>query len=207
MNPIEKDILFAVDHLAEEILDLPPAWSQAQCAGEREECPRSHGSRIEPVGLVRDACPHRSGKSSGPARFCARSLGCRWKVQHRGNKAGGRRRRPGALFNGHLDVVSPEPLSSWHVDPFTPYEKDGWLYGRGAGDMKGGIAAMTYALRAVEKAGLGLKAPVTIEGLSRRSAAATVRWRALRRATMPRQCSYRNLSVDPPHRPGRCGLV
>ena len=70
-----------------------------------------------------------------------------------------------ALFNGHLDVVSPEPLKLWNTDPFDPVEKDGWLYGRGSGDMKSGVAAMTYAVHALEKAGLGLQAPVTIEGV------------------------------------------
>lgn len=67
------------------------------------------------------------------------------------------------LFNGHLDVVSPEPSSFWNRDPFTPEVRDGWLYGRGAGDMKSGVAAMTYAVHAVERAGFGLKAPVTLE--------------------------------------------
>jgi len=68
-----------------------------------------------------------------------------------------------ALFNGHLDVVSPEPISFWDQGPFDPQIRDGWLYGRGAGDMKSGIAAMTYALYAVKKAGFGLNAQVTIE--------------------------------------------
>jgi acetylornithine deacetylase len=67
-----------------------------------------------------------------------------------------------ALFNGHLDVVSAEPLRLWDRDPFEPFIIDRWLYGRGAGDMKAGVAAMTYAVHAVEKAGFGLKAPVTI---------------------------------------------
>ncbi len=70
-----------------------------------------------------------------------------------------------ALFNGHLDVVSPEPADLWETDPFTPVVRDGWLYGRGAGDMKGGVAAMVYALHAVERAGFGLRAPVTLEAV------------------------------------------
>jgi len=70
-----------------------------------------------------------------------------------------------ALFNGHLDVVSPEPLSLWSREPFEPAVEDGKLYGRGAGDMKSGVAAMVYALHAVEKAGFGLRAPVTLEGV------------------------------------------
>lgn len=70
-----------------------------------------------------------------------------------------------ALFNGHLDVVSPEPVSMWNQDPFDPIVRDGWLYGRGSGDMKSGIAAMTYAVRAIQKAGLGLRGPITIEAV------------------------------------------
>lgn len=68
-----------------------------------------------------------------------------------------------ALFNGHLDVVSAEPLEAWSRDPFRPVCKDGWLYGRGSGDMKAGVAAMVYALNAIERAGFGLRAPVTLE--------------------------------------------
>lgn len=70
-----------------------------------------------------------------------------------------------ALFNGHLDVVDPEPVSFWDTDPFDPVIKDGQLFGRGAGDMKSGVAAMTYAVHAVEKAGFGLQAPVTLEAV------------------------------------------
>jgi acetylornithine deacetylase len=70
-----------------------------------------------------------------------------------------------AIFNGHLDVVSPEPLELWSRDPFDPVVEDGWLYGRGGGDMKAGVAAMTYAAHAVEKAGFGLCAPLTLQGV------------------------------------------
>lgn len=68
-----------------------------------------------------------------------------------------------ALFNGHLDVVSPTPLEYWDSDPFTPLVKDGWIYGRGAGDMKSGVAAMVFAAKAIEKAGFGLEGDVILE--------------------------------------------
>ena len=67
-----------------------------------------------------------------------------------------------ALFNGHLDVVSAE-AAGWSRDPFDPVVKDGLLYGRGSGDMKSGVAAMTYAVKSIDAAGFGLNAPVTIE--------------------------------------------
>ncbi|MFP4315893.1 MAG: ArgE/DapE family deacylase [Desulfovibrionales bacterium] len=68
-----------------------------------------------------------------------------------------------ALFNGHLDVVSPEPLEFWTREPFVPVVEDGWMYGRGSGDMKSGIAAMIYAAHAIRKAGFTLAAPLTLE--------------------------------------------
>jgi succinyl-diaminopimelate desuccinylase len=48
-------------------------------------------------------------------------------------------------FAGHTDVVPPGPLEEWHSDPFTPVIRDGVLYGRGAADMKSGLAAMVTA--------------------------------------------------------------
>jgi succinyl-diaminopimelate desuccinylase len=49
-------------------------------------------------------------------------------------------------FAGHTDVVPPGPLDAWHSDPFAPSIRDGWLYGRGAADMKASIAAFVVAV-------------------------------------------------------------
>jgi succinyl-diaminopimelate desuccinylase len=57
-------------------------------------------------------------------------------------------RRPLLVFAGHTDVVPPGPLQHWHSDPFTPDIRDGMLYGRGAADMKGSLAAMITACEA-----------------------------------------------------------
>lgn len=57
----------------------------------------------------------------------------------RGDKA------PLIVFAGHTDVVPPGPLDAWSSDPFKPVEKNGFIYGRGAADMKGGLAAMIVA--------------------------------------------------------------
>ena len=52
---------------------------------------------------------------------------------------------PLLAFVGHTDVVPTGPLDEWHSDPFKPEIRDGLLYGRGAADMKSGIAAMITA--------------------------------------------------------------
>jgi succinyl-diaminopimelate desuccinylase len=53
--------------------------------------------------------------------------------------------KPYLLFAGHTDVVSPGDLGRWRHDPFSGEIEDGELYGRGAVDMKGGIACMMAA--------------------------------------------------------------
>jgi succinyl-diaminopimelate desuccinylase len=52
---------------------------------------------------------------------------------------------PVFCFAGHTDVVPPGPLDEWANDPFLPVTKDGVMYGRGAADMKSGLAAMLTA--------------------------------------------------------------
>ncbi len=53
---------------------------------------------------------------------------------------------PVFVFLGHTDVVPSGDVQSWDSDPFEPSIRDGRLYGRGAADMKSGVAAMTVAL-------------------------------------------------------------
>ena len=52
---------------------------------------------------------------------------------------------PVLAFAGHTDVVPTGSLSAWHSEPFSPEIRDGVLYGRGAADMKGSLAAMVVA--------------------------------------------------------------
>lgn len=53
---------------------------------------------------------------------------------------------PLLCFAGHTDVVPPGPLDQWSCDPFRPEVRDGFLYGRGAADMKTSIAAFVTAV-------------------------------------------------------------
>lgn len=54
--------------------------------------------------------------------------------------------RPAVCFAGHTDVVPTGPVASWRSDPFTPTIRDGFLYGRGAADMKSSLAAFVVAI-------------------------------------------------------------
>jgi acetylornithine deacetylase len=69
------------------------------------------------------------------------------------------------ILNGHIDVVPVGPMDMWTSPPFQPRVADGWMYGRGAGDMKAGIAAMVFALDAVRKAGYEPAADVHLQSV------------------------------------------
>jgi acetylornithine deacetylase len=67
------------------------------------------------------------------------------------------------VLNGHVDVVPATPEHHWTYDPWGGEVADGKMYGRGAADMKGGVAAMIYAVRALREAGVELSGDVTLE--------------------------------------------
>ena len=64
-------------------------------------------------------------------------------------RVGGRR----LILSGHLDVVPPGDPATWSVDPWGAEVRDGRLYGRGACDMKGGVAAILGAVRTLRSDG------------------------------------------------------
>jgi succinyl-diaminopimelate desuccinylase len=75
------------------------------------------------------------------------------------------------LFEGHTDVVTPGDPASWRHNPFGAEIVERRLYGRGAADMKAGVAAMLFAARAIQLAGapfagrIRLLVPVDEEGM------------------------------------------
>jgi acetylornithine deacetylase len=67
------------------------------------------------------------------------------------------------LLNAHYDVVPPGVLESWNHGPFEGIVSDGRVFGRGACDMKGGLAAILEALRSVQEVGVEVPAPLVVE--------------------------------------------
>jgi len=166
MDARERKLIDTVDGLSAEIVDLTEQLvAQASVLEQEARALEVMEAAWRGLGLSPERVPVEPDKLAGHPGFAP----VPWSYAGRYNMVA---KRPAdadggrsALFNGHLDVVSPEPLDLWETDPFTPTQRDGWLYGRGAGDMKSGVAAMTYALHAVEGAGFGLAAPVTVEAV------------------------------------------
>lgn len=69
------------------------------------------------------------------------------------------------IINGHIDVVPPCDAERWTSPPFEPRIADGRMYGRGAGDMKSGLAAGIYAIEALKRAGYRPAAPVYLQSV------------------------------------------
>jgi acetylornithine deacetylase len=79
-------------------------------------------------------------------------------IASRPGRGGGR----SLVLNGHIDVVSGEPRSEWTSGPFDPEIRDGRLYGRGACDMKGGVAAMVFAATSLPRTGTTLQGDLIV---------------------------------------------
>ena len=67
------------------------------------------------------------------------------------------------ILQGHIDVVPEGPADMWTHPPYAAVIRDGWMYGRGAHDMKSGVACMVYAMDAIRDAGFEPAADVYVE--------------------------------------------
>ncbi|MFX0055005.1 MAG: ArgE/DapE family deacylase [Promethearchaeota archaeon] len=103
---------------------------------------RSHKDFFETTSFVRYGYDNRP------------NVGGVWK-----GSSGGR----SICLSGHVDVVSPEPLDQWTSNPWSGDVVDGNIHGRGAGDMKAGVAAMIFAVQALQENGIRLKGDVQVE--------------------------------------------
>ena len=149
-------VLAAVDACAEELIDFtsaliklptvnPPGEAYADCAA-------AIGNRLHRCGFDVTYFPADGRPEHTAAHPRINVVGRRQ----------GQQARPTVHLNGHFDVVPAG--SGWTVPPFGGIVKDGRIYGRGACDMKAGIAAAVYAAEAIRRAGVALTGAVEISG-------------------------------------------
>jgi len=70
------------------------------------------------------------------------------------------------ILNGHIDVVPEGPHDMWSRHPFDPHVEGDWMYGRGAADMKAGLAANIFALDALRSLGYQPAARVHVQSVT-----------------------------------------
>jgi succinyl-diaminopimelate desuccinylase len=125
---------------------------------------------VNPPGDAYEPCARLLGDTLQRSGFAVEYFTASERPEHtsthpRVNVVG---RRPGRLdrpclhLNGHIDVVPPG--DGWSCDPFGGELRDGRIYGRGASDMKGGIAAAVFAAEAIRRAGVSLAGTLEISG-------------------------------------------
>ncbi len=116
-------------HLTEQLI------SRASVTPEDAGCQAIIAARLQPLGFVCETIV------SGPDDFRVTNLWAKFTAAASAHGA-----VPTLVFAGHTDVVPTGPLDQWTTPPFTPSHRNGVLYGRGAADMKGSIAAMVVAV-------------------------------------------------------------
>ena len=116
-------------HLTEQLI------SRASVTPEDAGCQALIAAHLLPLGFLCETIV------SGPDDFRVTNL---WATFTGAATAQGA--APKLVFAGHTDVVPTGPLDQWTTQPFTPSHRNGLLYGRGAADMKGSIAAMVVAV-------------------------------------------------------------
>ena len=130
-----------------EMIRIPTVNPPGACY---RECAALIGRRLQATGLAVEYV-EAEGRPEHTAEYP------RVNVVGRGPAVPG---RPRLHLNGHFDVVPPG--EGWTVDPFSRVVRDGRIYGRGASDMKSGIAAAVFAVEALRRAGVALEGAVDI---------------------------------------------
>ena len=122
-----------------EMIRIPTVNPPGACY---RECVELIGRRLQAAGLAAEYV-EAEGRPEHTAEYP------RVNVVGRGPAVPGRAR---LHLNGHFDVVPPG--DGWTVDPFAGVVRDGRIHGRGASDMKSGIAAAVFAVEALRRAGV-----------------------------------------------------
>jgi len=136
-----------IEHTIQELVRIPSiVGNEAQAQDYVEELYRSLG--LDVVRFQPDIM-----KVSGHPLFIDTGM----SYENRPNIIGtlsGSKHNPSLILHGHIDVVSPEPVSEWRHDPWGAEIEGDKMYGRGSGDMKSGLMANYFALKAIFKADL-----------------------------------------------------
>lgn len=165
MNPLEDNVLAAIDSLKDEAFAfLRRLVQQPSTLGRERPAQEIVYRKLKSLGLTTELWEPRISELSAHPAFAP----VEWDYRGRPNVTAvlpGCGRGRSLALNGHIDVVSPEPLWGWSHDPWGAEIVCNRMYGRGAADMKGGIAMMVLTLEALIRSGVTLKGNVYFESV------------------------------------------
>jgi acetylornithine deacetylase len=128
------------------------------------------GLGLDAVDVPLDAAALRASEAASPFSWEVdgkASVTATWR--RTGRDGGGTGSGSGAgrslILNGHVDVVSAEPAGLWSSDPYAPRRDGDWMYGRGAGDMKAGLAAIVGAVAGLKRLGFAPRGWVELQSV------------------------------------------
>ena len=160
-KPLHPEHITAIQNSAQTVLDEAIAFLQGLIriptinppGAAYPDCAQYIGAHLQTLGYAVEYLPLTAGEVAELAPYGA--------ALPRTNVIGtlpGPQSAPVMHFNGHMDVVPISP--GWSSDPFGGEVRNGRIYGRGASDMKGGLAAQVYAIEAIRRAGFRLQGTV-----------------------------------------------
>jgi succinyl-diaminopimelate desuccinylase len=151
-----EDLFKAIDERRDDLVELTRALIRFPTVNPPGEayrpCAEFIGERLRARGFAVDYV-HAAGTPGDNERYPRINV-----IARRASAAPG----PCVHFNGHIDVV--QSGAGWTLDPFAAVVKDGRVYGRGACDMKGGLAASIIAVEALIESAPALPGTLEISG-------------------------------------------
>jgi acetylornithine deacetylase len=163
LSALERDAVAAIERRSDELLalladlirfDTTARAMMADPARDEAALQRYLAGRLGAAGLETDVWEPTPPEVAGNPMM-APDVQFEGRPQLAATLRGGGGGRS-LLFNGHVDVVSAEPRAEWTSDPNEATPRDGRIYGRGACDMKGGVAAMVFAAEVLSELGAPL---------------------------------------------------
>ncbi len=163
----DREIADAVAAVEDEMLELlarlveaPTTLGNEEPGQEIVELAYRDLLGLEPTDIAMDADALRAHPLASPFSWDVsgkRNVVADWPAAGIGGRS--------LVLNGHVDVVGPASEKLWRTPPFRAVRDGDWLYGRGSGDMKGGLVAILGAVLGLRRLGLGPLAPVQLQSV------------------------------------------
>ena len=162
---IQKRVCSEIEKMSEEIVQSVQGLVRIpSIVGSEGQAQKFMEERYRSLGLDVTCFQPEMGKVKDHPAFIDTGM----SYEGRPNIIGllpGDKASPSLILNGHVDVVSPEPIQSWTHDPWGAERVGDKIYGRGTGDMKAGLLANYFALKGILKVGLRPKGTVMLQSV------------------------------------------